>query len=159
VAGPEPVIHYVKHHARSLIFSAAIPPARRRGAAALDVLESEPGCAPRLMPQRAQDARRLKRSASGSAPSETRDHPGHRRRPDAHVPVLEALFEGGAFTNPVTIPAPCRRMESDPHQLHGTHTDEQLDRRSRSSPRCRPPHGGLIGGAATVRRAPAEQLA
>jgi 7-keto-8-aminopelargonate synthetase-like enzyme len=27
VAGPEPVIHYLKHHARPLIFSASVPPA------------------------------------------------------------------------------------------------------------------------------------
>ncbi|MCA9208314.1 MAG: TIGR00300 family protein, partial [Planctomycetales bacterium] len=43
VAGPAHVIHYMRHHARSLIFSASIPPSAAAAAlAALDVIESEP---------------------------------------------------------------------------------------------------------------------
>ena len=43
VAGDEDVIHYVKHTARSLIFSASIPAANAAAAlAALDVIRSEP---------------------------------------------------------------------------------------------------------------------
>src|SRR5690606_5823733 len=43
VAGSEEVIHYLKHHARSLIFSASMPPASVATVlAALDVIESEP---------------------------------------------------------------------------------------------------------------------
>src|SRR3954468_806445 len=43
IAGPEDVIHYLKHHARSLIFSASMPPASVAGVlAALDVIEEEP---------------------------------------------------------------------------------------------------------------------
>src|SRR5690606_27438283 len=42
-AGPEPVIHYLKHHARPLIFSASMPPAAVATVlACLDVLEREP---------------------------------------------------------------------------------------------------------------------
>ena len=43
VAGPEPVMHYLKHHARSFLFTAALPPGPVAGAlAALDVIEREP---------------------------------------------------------------------------------------------------------------------
>src|SRR5262249_26229457 len=43
VAGERDVIHYLKHHSRPLIFSAAIPPAAAAAAlAALDVIEAEP---------------------------------------------------------------------------------------------------------------------
>ena len=42
IAGPEDVIHYLKHHARSLIFSASMPPASVAGTlAALDVIQEE----------------------------------------------------------------------------------------------------------------------
>lgn len=43
VAGDEEVIYYLKHHARSLIFSASIPPASAAAAlAAIDIIEREP---------------------------------------------------------------------------------------------------------------------
>src|SRR5690606_2658842 len=43
IAGPEDVIHYLKHHARPLIFSASCPAASVASAlAALDVIETEP---------------------------------------------------------------------------------------------------------------------
>ena len=43
VAGPESVIHYLKHHARALIFSASMPPsAVATVLACLDVMEQEP---------------------------------------------------------------------------------------------------------------------
>src|SRR5690606_1504695 len=42
-AGPEAVIHYLKHHARPLIFSASMPPAAVATVlACIDVLEREP---------------------------------------------------------------------------------------------------------------------
>ena len=43
VAGDEPVIHYIKHHARALIFSASIPASNAAAAlAALHVMRDEP---------------------------------------------------------------------------------------------------------------------
>ena len=43
IAGSADVIHYVQHHARSLIFSAALPaPNLAAVLAALDIIESEP---------------------------------------------------------------------------------------------------------------------
>ncbi|HBL69527.1 MAG TPA: 8-amino-7-oxononanoate synthase, partial [Firmicutes bacterium] len=49
IAGDEVVIHYIQHHARSLIFSASIPPASAAAAlAALDILEKEPERVERL---------------------------------------------------------------------------------------------------------------
>src|SRR3989441_12973462 len=42
-AGAESVIHYLKHHARPMIFTAALPPANTAGVlAALRVLQQEP---------------------------------------------------------------------------------------------------------------------
>jgi 7-keto-8-aminopelargonate synthetase-like enzyme len=43
IAGDEEIIHYIKHHARALIFSASIPPANAAAAlAALHVMRAEP---------------------------------------------------------------------------------------------------------------------
>jgi 8-amino-7-oxononanoate synthase len=43
LAGPAEVIRYLRHHARSLIFAASVPPANAAAAlAALDILEAEP---------------------------------------------------------------------------------------------------------------------
>ena len=43
IAGDETVMHYIKHFARSLIFSASIPPANAAAAlAALAVMRKEP---------------------------------------------------------------------------------------------------------------------
>jgi 7-keto-8-aminopelargonate synthetase-like enzyme len=43
VAGSETVIHYLKHHARPLIFTAALPPSNTAGVlAALDIMQREP---------------------------------------------------------------------------------------------------------------------
>jgi 8-amino-7-oxononanoate synthase len=43
VAGDAQVLYYIKHHARSMVFSASIPPASAAAAlAALDVIEAEP---------------------------------------------------------------------------------------------------------------------
>ena len=43
IAGDEPVVHYIKHHARSLLFSASIPPSNAAAAlAALKIMREEP---------------------------------------------------------------------------------------------------------------------
>ena len=43
IAGDEDVVHYIKHHARSMIFSASIPPSNTAAAlAALAVMREEP---------------------------------------------------------------------------------------------------------------------
>ncbi len=43
IAGSEEVVHYIKHFARSLIFSASIPPANAAAAlAALEIMRDEP---------------------------------------------------------------------------------------------------------------------
>jgi len=149
VAGPENVIHYIKHHARSLIFSAAIPASAAAAAlAALDVLESEPHLRTRLLRNAQKMREGLTKLGFRVGPSET-----------AIIPVIigdqtrmflfwKALFEGGAFTNPVTIPAVPAGMDLIRTSYMATHTDEQLDRAleifETAGKRL-----GLIGGSAT----------
>ncbi|MBI4421065.1 MAG: aminotransferase class I/II-fold pyridoxal phosphate-dependent enzyme, partial [Gemmatimonadetes bacterium] len=128
VAGSETVIHYLKHHSRPLIFTAALPPANTAGVlAALEVMIAEPNRRDRLWDntRRLQDG--LRSLGFDIGPSQT-----------PIVPVLigtlentflfwRKLFDAGVFTNPVVPPAvppsECRLRTS----LMATHTPEQID--------------------------------
>ena len=64
IAGDEPVIHFIKHHARALIFSASMPPANTAAAlAALQVMRDEPERVQRLH----QNADYMHRASASSA--------------------------------------------------------------------------------------------
>lgn len=128
-AGSESVIHYLKHHSRPLIFTAALPPANTAGVlAALHVMQREPERRDALWlnTRRLQDG--LRSLGFEIGPTET-----------PIVPVLigplektflfwRKLFDAGVFTNPVVPPAvppsQCRLRTS----LMATHTPEQIDR-------------------------------
>jgi 8-amino-7-oxononanoate synthase len=128
-AGTENVIHYLKHHSRPLIFTAALPPSNTAGVlAALHVLQREPERRDQLWvnTRRLQDG--LRGLGFDIGPTET-----------PIVPVLigplertflfwRKLFDAGVFTNPVVPPAvppsQCRLRTS----LMATHTFEQIDR-------------------------------
>ena len=128
VAGPEDVIHYLKHHARSLIFSASMPPSSVAGTlAALDVIEAEPERRERLW----HNTRRMQEGLRGLGYDI-----GHSETPIIPVqvgdlqPMLvfwKTLFDAGVFTNPVTPPAvpenSCRLRIS----MMATHTDDHID--------------------------------
>ncbi len=129
VAGSEEVVHYIKHSARSMIFSASIPPANAAAAlAALKVMRQEPE---RI--QRVNDIGEKMRSGFKSLGFNIG------RSVTPVIPIIigddqltfatwRLLFENGVFVNPVISPA-----VSQGHQLlrtsyMATHTDEQLDR-------------------------------
>jgi 8-amino-7-oxononanoate synthase len=128
VAGPEDVIHYLKHHARSLIFSASMPPASIATVlAALDVIESEPQRREALWrnTRRMQDG--LRSLGYDIGKSETPIVPVQVGEIERMFGFWKELFEFGVFTNPVTPPAvpdnSCRLRIS----LMATHTDEHID--------------------------------
>ncbi len=128
IAGAEVVIHYLKHHARSLIFSASMPPASIATVlAALDVIEEEPDRRKRLWQntRRMQDGLRSLGFEIGG--SETPIIPVVIGGLDQMLAVWKEVFEAGVFVNPVTPPAvpenSCRLRVS----LMATHTDEQID--------------------------------
>ena len=128
VTASESIIHYLKHHSRPLIFSAALPPANTAGViAALEVLVSEPERRERLWEV-------TKRFQTGCR--ELGFEIGHTQTPI--IPVLigtlqdtfvfwRKLFDDGVFTNPVVPPAvppdQCRLRAS----IMATHTDDQID--------------------------------
>jgi 8-amino-7-oxononanoate synthase len=128
VAGTANVIHFLRHHARPMIFTVALPPANTAGVlAALNVIQCEPDRRERLW----ENTRRLQEGFRSLG-----FYIGRTETPI--VPVLigpldktflfwRQLFDAGVFTNPVVPPAvppsQCRLRTS----LIATHTPEQID--------------------------------
>jgi len=129
VAGDEPVIHYIKHHARSLLFSASIPPSNAAAAlAALKIMREEPERVKRLNEIGDYMRAGFKRLGFNIGNSVTSIIPiiiGDRMRT---VMVWHALFQAGVFVNPVLTPAVPPGMDLLRTSYMATHTDEQLDR-------------------------------
>jgi 8-amino-7-oxononanoate synthase len=129
IAGDEPVIHYIKHHARALMFSASIPPANAAAAlAALHIMRDEPEHSARLNAI-ADKMRAGYRSLGFNIGNST----------TPIIPILigddlktiftwKALFEDGVFVNPVISPgvSPGRQMLRTSYMA--SHTDAQMDR-------------------------------
>jgi 8-amino-7-oxononanoate synthase len=129
VAGPEDVIHYLKHHARALIFSASNPPASIAASiAALDVIEREPERREMLWRNTRRMQEGLRSLGYDIGRSETPIIPVQIGELERMLEFWKALFDGGVFTNPVTPPAvpenSCRIRIS----LMATHSDEHIDR-------------------------------
>lgn len=128
VAGQEYVIHYLKHHARPLIFSAALPPSNTAGVlAALEVLQSEPERRASLWANTRVLADGLRSLGYDLGQSETPIIPVLVGTMERTFLFWRKLFDAGVFTNPVVPPAvpasQCRLRTS----LMATHTKEQID--------------------------------
>jgi 8-amino-7-oxononanoate synthase len=128
VAGPEPIIHYLKHHARPLIFSASMPPASVATVlTALDVIDEEPERREALWrnTRRMQDG--LKSLGYDIGDSETPIIPILVGDIGTMIVLWRSLFDQGIFTNPVIPPAvpehSCRLRIS----MMATHTNKQID--------------------------------
>jgi 8-amino-7-oxononanoate synthase len=129
VAGPEEVIHYLKHHARSLIFSASMPPsAVATVLACLDIMAAEPERRTRLWENAAYLRGGLRSLGFDTGTSETPIIPVASGNIESTFVFWKALYDAGVFTNPVLPPAvpenACRLRTS----VMATHTTDQLDR-------------------------------
>ncbi|HXY19320.1 MAG TPA: pyridoxal phosphate-dependent aminotransferase family protein [Gemmatimonadales bacterium] len=127
IAGQEYVIHYLKHHARPLIFSAALPPSNTAGVlAALEILQSEPERRAQLWANTKLLADGLRSLGYDLGPSETPIIPVLVGELENTFLFWRKLFDVGVFTNPVVPPAvppsQCRLRTS----LMATHTADQI---------------------------------
>jgi 8-amino-7-oxononanoate synthase len=129
IAGDEPVVHYIKHHARSLLFSASIPPSNAAAAlAALKIMRDEPERVERLS-QIADYMRKGYRQLGFNIGNTTTPIiPVIIGEKMATLFVWKRLFEEGVFTNPVLSPAVQRGRELLRTSYMATHTNEQMDR-------------------------------
>ncbi len=129
VAGDDDIIHYIKHHARALQFSASIPPSNAAAAlAALEIMRSEPERVTRL--KEIGDKMRAGFTSLGFniGTSETPIIPIMIGDTMKTVFTWKMLFEKGVFVNPVLSPAVAEGQELLRTSYMATHTDEQLDR-------------------------------
>ena len=129
IAGDEDVIHYVKHHARSLIFSASITPASAASAlAALEVMREEPERVKRVIEIGDYMRTNLRKLGFDTGNSMTPVVPVVIGDDMKAILTWKTLFDSGVYVNVVISPA-----VPQGHQLLRTsymaiHTDEQLDR-------------------------------
>ncbi len=129
IAGDDSVVHYIKHHARAMIFSASIPPANAAAAlAALHVMKAEPERIQRVNDIAAHMRQEYKRLGFEIGKSESPIIPILIGDDMRTLAIWKALFDAGIFVNPVISPA-----VPEGHQLlrtsyMATHTDEQMSR-------------------------------
>jgi 8-amino-7-oxononanoate synthase len=129
IAGDDQIIHYIKHHARALIFSASIPAANAAAAlAALQIMREEPQRVERLNAIGIRMRRELRamgfnigNSVSPIIPIVIGDNP-------RTLMAWRALFDAGVFVNPILSPAVPAGMELLRTSYMASHTDEQIDR-------------------------------
>lgn len=129
VAAEVDVISYVKHHARSLIFSASPTPASTACAlASLRVMRAEPERAEQVNRNAARMRDAFQAMGFNTGNSVTPIVPIVIGDDQRTFLTWKLLFESGVFTNPVISPAvlPGRQMIRTSYMA--THTDAQLDR-------------------------------
>jgi len=129
VAGDEDVIHYVKHNARSLTFSASIPAGNAAAAlAALEIIRSEPERVKRVNDIGERVRSELRRLGFNIGKSVTPIVPIIIGNDSNTFATWKALFENGVFVNPVISPAVPQGSQLLRTSYMATHTDEQIDR-------------------------------
>ncbi|MFH2069991.1 MAG: aminotransferase class I/II-fold pyridoxal phosphate-dependent enzyme [Elusimicrobiota bacterium] len=128
IAGREEVIHYIKHMARSLIFTASLPPGQVAAIdASLDILHEEPERITLLW----KNTKKMK-TCFGQMGFDTKES----QSPIIPITVgddLKAfqmwriLFDDGVFTSPVVSPAVPEGQAIIRTSYMAIHTDEHLD--------------------------------
>lgn len=128
VAGSESVIHYLKHHARALIFSASPPPASVATVmACLDIIEEEPERRERLWEITHKMQKGFTRLGFNTGQSETPIIPIFIGDLEKAFLMRKMLFDAGIFVNPVVPPAVPPDQTLIRTSFMATHTDRQLD--------------------------------
>jgi len=129
IAGDEVVIHYIKHHARSLIFSASIPPSNAAAAlAALQVIKEEPERIERLNQIADRMRKGFRELGFDIGNSETPVIPILIGDDMRTVRTWRQLFDNGVFVNPVLSPAVSAGRQMIRTSYMATHTDEQMEK-------------------------------
>ncbi len=128
IAGEADVVHYIKHFARSLIFSASIPPGNAAAAlAALQVMRDEPERIERVNQIGAKMRKGFQELGFNIGSSETPVVPIIIGSDEKTFLTWKLLFEAGVFVNPVISPAVSTGRQLLRTSYMATHTDDQLD--------------------------------
>jgi 8-amino-7-oxononanoate synthase len=129
IAGDDDIVHYIKHHARAMIFSASIPPANAAAAlAALHVMQAEPERIQRVNDVAAYMRKEYLRLGFDIGKTESPIIPILIGDDMRTLAIWKALFDAGIFVNPVISPAVPEGRQLLRTSYMATHTDEQMSR-------------------------------
>ncbi len=128
IAGDKTLINYLRHHARSYIFSASCTPASTAAAeAALDIMLEEPERLNKLWELTHYALDRFRTLGFEIGNTSTPIIPLFIRNNEATFCITRDVFEEGVFVNPVVSPAVAPEDTLIRFSLMATHTKEQLD--------------------------------
>lgn len=129
IAGDDDVIHYIQHHARSLIFSAALTaPSAAAALMSLDIMESEPEIVQRAWDNADYMRNGLKALGYNTGKSNTPIVPVIIGDDFRTVMAWHALINEGVYTNPVVPPGVPPKNSLLRTSYMASHTREHLDR-------------------------------
>lgn len=129
IAASEEVVHFIKHFARSLIFSASPPPASVVSvSAALDIIEEEPERRERLWFNTNKMMNGFRSLGFDTGRSETPIIPVIVGEDQKAFTMAKMLHDRGIFANVAVSPAVPAGMALIRTSYMATHTEEQLDR-------------------------------
>ena len=128
IAGSEEVVHYIKHFARSLIFSASPPPASVAAvSAALDIIENEPERLEQLWKNTHKMIKGFIDMGYEIGPTETPIVPCILDDSETAFKMAFMLQDEGVFVNVAVPPAVPNGKALIRTSYMATHTDEHLD--------------------------------
>ncbi len=128
IAADNDTINYLKHNARSLIFSASIAPGNAAAViAALDLMESEPERLQKLWDNTHYALKLLKEAGFDTGHTETPIIPIYIRDDYKTFALTKELLEHGIFVNPVVSPAVASTSSLIRYSLMATHTKAQIE--------------------------------
>ena len=127
IAGDTDIIEYIQHHARSLIFSASIPPANTATVlAALEIMHDEPELVDQLTKNAEFMRAGFSRLGFDTGQSESPIIPIIIGDDALTFKVWRELFDNGVFVNPVISPATAPGRQLLRTSYMATHTEPQL---------------------------------
>ncbi|MEW6419233.1 MAG: pyridoxal phosphate-dependent aminotransferase family protein [Nitrospirota bacterium] len=129
ISGTEDTIHFIKHHARSLIFSASPPPASVASvSAALDIIAGEPERREMLWKNTRKMFNSFKELGFRVGSSQTPIIPIMAGEDEKAFTMAMMLQEEGVFANVAVSPAVPNGKALIRTSYMATHTDEHLDK-------------------------------
>jgi 8-amino-7-oxononanoate synthase len=127
VAADEVTINFLKHNARSLIFSASIAPANAASViAALDIMQQEPERIEKLWTNTRLAMKALRQAGFDIGHTETPIIPIYIRDDFKTFNLTKLLLDEGVFVNPVISPAVPSTSSLIRYSLMSTHSEDQV---------------------------------
>jgi 8-amino-7-oxononanoate synthase len=128
VAGGADVISWIRHVARSMMFSASLPPSLVASVStALDIIEEQPELRDRLWRNTHKMLKGYQKLGFDTGKSQTPIIPVLIKDTMKTYEMCRLLFENGVFVNAVISPAVPQGRELLRTSCMATHTEEQLD--------------------------------